>query len=208
MFRRRKGASGSRVRAVVKSELRSALERKILGYTTQHDVSTTGTAASICTPSQGSSITTRSGDMITPVRVWGRFKLSRDSGATSGTSMYVRVLIIRWKPNNLDDAPEDTEIFKDAADPFSQLTFVSADRSKFDVLYDRLVNLSDFSLEPSRATKALKVNIPLPASRKMFFNTGATTGTNQLYLITVGDKAIGTENCTLDPRLYIRYLDG
>lgn len=205
MYRKRKPKTKS-VKAIVRREFKNLAERKMSAYETQHDVSTTMSSAALLAPAQGDSTSTRTGDQVTPVRLWGRILLDRDVGGATATSMRMRVLIIRWKPNNADEAPAAATIFRNTAEPASGFVTNLADRGKFDVLYDRLVTLGNHADDTIKAQRILKVNIPFPM-KPVIYDTGATTGRGIPYLITLGSVAAGASNGTAQPYFHLRFID-
>lgn len=194
------------MRAIAESVVRGLAENKQHSYDTSQDVSTTMTASDVSAMAQGDGAYSRDGDIISPLSLTGNIMIRRDLGATANTLDYVRVLLVRWLPNNFDEAPTSGAIFRDATSAFGHLAFVKADRKKFQVLWDWMGVLPSIASGVSGHTTLLKVRIPL-RRRKIYFNAAATTGSSHIYLITLGQTAIGTENTAVYPELKMTYLD-
>lgn len=116
--------------------------------------------------------------------------------AADATNM-VRVMVIRWKPNNGDDGPDYEEIFYTTAGvplvsqvkPLSPLVFEKSQRLKFDVLYDRIhsVNTTDNIADMGKIriyNSAKRTKMP-----PVFYDSDVLDNQkNGLYLITLSDS--------------------
>jgi len=191
----------------VKSVLKSQIEHKVVYYNDQQSV-TSLTYDPMLTPSQGDGINMRDGDVITPTSITGTIGFHRMALATAGTMTNVRCVIIRWNPDNLQEAPSTVaNIFQGST---AQAPFVVTPqlRGKFDVLWDRTVLLTDAATDLYHSYKLLKVRIPLKGSRRTTFGSALTTGRGILYLLCLADQQDANQGALVTPYLRMGYLDG
>lgn len=137
--------------------------------------------------SQGGTINTREGDRIQPTR----FHFSYEMLWVNNLQYHARVILLQWKPDNLQDPPTASEILNvyntiyAIHSPYTQSQTL---RSKFKVLYDRVHSNETMN---TNAGYQYKVNITKFASKYIDYNPGVSSGKNQLYLFVLSNTTQG-----------------
>lgn len=198
--------SAPQVRQIARQEIMRLAERKQFVYNSTQDISTTMTYVDICNPAQGDTSFTRQGDEIVTTSLEYDLLALRDATATLESYDPVRVLIIRWHPNNTDDTPSGGEVFRDVNYPFGPLSLIKADRAKFSVLFDKRVFLRASASEGGEF-RHWHGTLSLKRKKMTFDGAGTTTGTDHLYLCTLGGTASGTENSQLLVNCKVNFID-
>lgn len=177
------------VQSMISSRLREKPEKKYL----DHDQTATLVGSSVVgTPvvvplsdvTQGINNQERIGAEIQPVFLGMRYRVTGDPGSTVSTCA-VRVMIIRWRNNDLTTPVSFNNILQNIAFPWS---YYNKNTTKdFTSLYDAKHVLSNNQSnseynafnEVSIDWKKLKTPIQ--------YDSGATTGTDNLYLVAISD---------------------
>lgn len=155
------------------------------------NVSVTFDATALSNIPQGDDVTDRNGLKVMPRALEINYEV-----AAGDPNNIVRVMVVKWTPNNGDDAPTEDEIFysvPSAQIPINPYVFEKSQRKKFVVLYDRIhyLNTQDRSTQGGRIrlyNSSKRTKMP-----SIFFNdVGSNSQKNGLYLITQSDSTATT----------------
>lgn len=175
---------------------------------TNSEVNTGGTITSLTGGiTQGVGAGSRVDDTVDIKRIYGRLMFTTESGAAANTIHFTRIIIFKWLVDSAVDSPALADILEDTAVNPYQSGFVlpPQERRKFKVLMDKLYYTSNRETSPG-STKLLKINIP--RCGKVRYNEAATTGYGQVYILTLGNSATASGDCTrLYYNLSIKYRD-
>lgn len=133
-------------------------------------------------PAQGDTISTRDGDRIEPIRLFGQYAINMSS-----VTAISRVVILQWKPDNAVDVPSMAKIFEDSATTATVTSNYVGDavlRKKFKVLYDKVI-VNPTSVANSQVFR--KFDIKNFNNKYIYFNTGTTGGKNQVYVLLISN---------------------
>lgn len=151
---------------------------------------------------QGNTVNTREGDRLEPV------SLSVNMiHATASIFNYSRFIIFQWKPDDAVEAPTQAKVLEYAGTAYSitsPLIQEAVDRKKFKVLKDFIVmnNSNTTTGAVHRQLSISKFN-----NKFIYYNTGATTGKGQLYMLSFANTAIATAGPTVSGHLQLRWKD-
>lgn len=139
---------------------------------------------------QGGTTSQREGDRIEPVKLIMNFDMYF-GGVAQAVS---RVIIFQWKPDTAVDAPSLAKILSVTATNYAYLSpYVQTRvlRSKFKVLYDRT-----FDNQNSIANSSYTYQVELTkfSAKYITYNTGTTTGKNQIFIVGLSDQVVGSPN--------------
>jgi len=137
---------------------------------------------------QGDTVNLRNGDRIQPTSLEVNFRMTFGIAP----SQIARVMIIQWKPDNGVDAPFMNKILSTSGTDYSvhsPLIQSKVLRSKFAVLYDRTIpNLNSVT----GSAYAFRVKIKKFSGKYIYYNAGATTGKNQIYVLAFSDTTVAS----------------
>lgn len=172
------------VKRIARRQITNTLETKSLTVVSSgNSVDTGGTFFDLITPTPGDSITNREADRITLKSMWWcwYFTVSAD------TSNVIRYVLFQWKPDNNVDSPTLAKLFQDVADAPLRSPFITnvAARSKFSVMLDRFAIMTDNAQSEQLLRRKMFTRF---ASRRVHFNTGATSGRNKIFLLLISDS--------------------
>lgn len=212
-FRRRMFRRGGRRRAkrggkklatvnTVKRLISKRQEHKYqLGTLDATAMPATGTVSKLETIAQGSTDSDRVGDEMHITRI-----SIRGSVIVNNTAVYnrARFICFQWKPDDTSLSPTVSMILNNTANT-TQLVegITNHDRSQqFNVLFDRTftVNYNGRAIQEFR-----KVISPKLYKKDLKFTSGANTGSNQLYVLYVGDQVTNTP--LLNLQMQVQYTD-
>lgn len=160
--------------------------------------------------SQGDAITNRDGDRMEPSSILLRGTLLRDSATTAGSWDSVRLVLIQWHQDSAVSTPTASDIFEDTTQSTIHLTPLIADKSKrsmFTLLADRQWQLQDRANSYDSMKYQRQFWIKSKLRRKIFFNAGATSARNHVYLFVIGTQTSSTEDTTLTYQSLLRFRD-
>lgn len=195
-------------RAAVREMIKGVPERKYYAIT-----GNTGTYSPFVVDfsniSQGDTISTREGDVITPVSLNMKYRIIRDSGVAAATPDTVRLIIAHWHPDTaLTGTPAITDILQTGtAAGFleSGYKFNKNERSQFSIVYDRTHrNLFERALGRDACAQGW---VRTPLRKKIKFNAAATTGSNKLYMFVISQSVSATEDCAIVYDAIVRFTD-
>lgn len=157
---------------------------------TGHEANTTGTLTLLTTIPQGDGEGERLRDMLTYKSY--RVNIFAVGETSNGNTIYnsVRAILFKWKPDTAVDTPSVTDILE-TSHVMSPLVGNVDDRKKFSVLKDKLFTLDSRTGDQGPMSKLLLWTGKL--SGKLRFNQAATTGSNHLYLLTLGNNPTGND---------------
>lgn len=189
--------SKQQVRQMIKaSESRNDELKMIDTNQTVATVDFSGTIQALTNVAQGNSGTTRDGDeiLLDSVDIRGNW------GAGDATNL-VRHFIVQYFPSATPSVTTFLEVTGSGNTPTSQ--FERNTLEDYAVLYDSgPINLVLGLENTQHAFTKLGIKIKRPISR---FNQAATTGSNQLYFITVSDSgAVPNPSISYNIRVYYR----
>lgn len=140
---------------------------------------------------QGDTDQQRDGDRLQPISM--KINVQLIAGPLTSS---IRILVMRWKPNNSLLAPTSAQLFIDATGQQTILTNYYRDyRMQFRILYDKVYPMGLFLTSAGVATvvanplqRHISINLrKLPAIQ---YASGGNSGTNMIYfLITTDDAA-------------------
>lgn len=192
-YRRRKPQiSDKRIKRVAKRTILRNAETK---YHAEYDLtpieltSTELTALDLTNVAIGDLATERAGSLIQPTQFFFRYEFNAKS---SGVGDNIRVILFRWRG---DSAPTFSDIMQlsstSVAKIFSHITNDKAKKSKFTMLYDRHHEVPSYANSFSGRSQTVTVRIPMSRLAKIKFDSAATTGTNHIYLLAIGNNSTG-----------------
>lgn len=127
---------------------------------------------------QGNSAVTRVGEEIDPQGLYIRGELAAGSGGAA--SQQTRLMVIQWYPNGSDHIINMTDLMTHATTPYS---FRHRDFTRqYKVLWDFRGSLVSSTGNPDYS-KYFDISIPAKAMRKISYNSAATVGENQIWLV-------------------------
>lgn len=156
-------------------------------YNTGIEVNTTGNFQCLSDITQGDGDNERLGDTLMLKSITGNMNFIAGS---AGTVSAVRCVIFQWKPDNNVDAPAVNKILFDATNVPYLSNFV-IDQSKFRVLKDWLFHVGPVS-GASNNLVLKRVNIYKDFKEKIEYQGAGTTGSNQIYIMVIGNNTTGT----------------
>ncbi len=174
-------------------------------YSTGSEISTTGVVIDLMDIAEGDTSITRDGDQINLSAVYGQFQVLRDS--TPDFPDLVRVLLIQWKQDTTATGePTLAEVLFDVTNSPVLSNYNFENRSNYKVLRDWLLPIGgqensviagpDDTVIRNQKIRRFRLNMK-NVNKVVRYNTGATTGSNKLYLVTLGQKAPGAAASTL-----------
>lgn len=195
-------------RAVVREMIKGVPERKF-----DHVTGNTGTYSpfviDLSAISQGDTVNTREGDVVTPISFNMKYRVIRDSGVTAATPDTVRCIIAQWHPDTaLSGSPAITDILEDgSAAGFLESPYKlnRNKRSMYTIVYDRTHrNLFERALGRDACSHGW---VRAAVHRKIRFNAAATTGSNKLYMFVISQSTSATEDCAFVYDAVLRFTD-
>lgn len=196
---RQGGKLNVRQKKQVKRLIRSQQEVKYFpiyaGYAT---VNATGTITNWSAIAQGDTTITRDGADIMFSHLELRFNIF-PSAAAANIGNAFRLIVFQWKPDNNAAPPGVSDILDNSftLGCFSPVRTIT--HQSFRVLYDRLFHV--YNAGPGAVGRTVRIR---RAMKKMRYN-GATTGTNQIYVLVMSDAAIQTPSWAYGG--YLRFTD-
>lgn len=165
--------------------IKSKQELKYHNVSDQVTVNDTGTVFNISQIAQGDTDQTRDGDALLATSIHCKFQVGR----ADNTNM-MRVILFRWLAEDTStiDPPTMTKILQTtgSVQPMAQLNHDF--RSKFQVLYDRIVTVDQVANDQY----FWQINKKL-AKVPMRFSAGTTNGKNKIWMLAVSDSSTVTD---------------
>lgn len=160
----------------------------------------TWTAVDLSAMPQGDGDSQRVGDDIRMKKLLLRFRVTHNSTNGGGA---LRIVVVQWRPNTLNDTFDSSKIFQtdDDVDSFP----LWDNRHAYKILYDKSVatpnqvdNLKTILINKTLVGRKL-------GNKKISFNDGATTGSNKIHLLFIASNATNPD--TLDYEARSIYTD-
>lgn len=152
-------------------------------YIINGSASTAGTITKLTIIPQGDSGTTRDGNNVNITRIQFRY-----SFAYGDATNVCRIIIFQWKNDDTNDFPTVAKLIQDPVNNswLGSQIFANPDAR---ILYDRLhfVSGNGFAVTGSRAVIKSK-----KYAKKLKYNAGVNTGSNQLYVLYLSDSSTST----------------
>lgn len=187
--RRKKGnnAQMSSIRRMVKSEIKKDREIKFVDeITTLVNVPVAGQLFGMLNIAQGIGINQRIGDQITLEKIEVNLNVT---AANSDIYSHTRVIFFQWHPNQALLLPTVAMILETPTQTF-QSFYNFEYRNQFSVLIDHTFSLTGTAGAPTDKSDNIWVARNLPIHhRKVEFAVGATTSSQCVYLLFIGDSA-------------------
>jgi len=183
---------------VAKLAKESKQETNILDTLVASVVSTTAVITPLTLVPQGDDLGTRTGDKITLTGLKIRGAIEVPS-ATSVPPCVVRVMYVRWKDGRTGSLPTIGTLLSGSTNVLSDFNYVY--RSSFDVLYDKMFNVSAVE------GKAFSINkfIKLKEKPATFYSTGSGAyDKGHIFQVLISDQATFLPNFTSYNRLYYK----
>lgn len=155
-------------------------------------------------------IADREGDKIEPTSINISGRAIRDAGVTAGSWDHVRIILVQWFPDTADDDCTFADILEGYTQAGSMLQVYVRDktkRSKFTVLYDKLMTLAERTTGTGMSNFDKGFHVQRKLKKPILFNPGATTGKNHIFLLAVGIQTASAEDSTLPYMATLRYRD-
>lgn len=195
-------------RHCVKKMIDRAPETKYHNVTSVSGVTYTADIVELASVSQGDGATNREGDVISPTSLSFRYRLARDTTASTSSPDNVRFMIIQWHVDSSVATPTFTDILQNPTAQYMALSPLILNRSKrlkFTVLYDKVhYNICDRSLGKEAHAQNWLTVYP---KRKITYNAGATTGRGKIYIMVLGQQGSTTEDCAWLMDSTLRFKD-
>lgn len=152
----------------------------------------------------GSTVNAREGDRIEPTRMSMRYSVE-----CPVTTSQMRFILFQWRPDTLLDGPNAAKILQIPTGTSAYLSpYVTEaiDRSKFVVLKDKMFHNYTGA---SNCTFTSSLNITKFNNKYIHYNTGATTGKNQIFLLAISNKlaASTAETPYFNKIVYLHWKD-
>jgi len=189
---KRKPKKGSEKETVTKQQVRSMISNLKTSSEKFFDVnvsaqnqSSGGNVGSLSLVPQGVTQSTRVADSLLALR----FQL-RWTQSTQNADVYnnLRVIIFIWKPSTALSAPVLASILPDTASVGYQSQLNWPLRDQYRILMDRTFSMSGTFTAPTVSGNWFW-SFSCKLRHRMEFNTGATTGTNQVWICSISDSA-------------------
>lgn len=195
-------------RSCVRKMIEGSPEPKYYNVTSTSLTTLAETTVDLSGISQGDGVVNRDGDMLDPTSLILRYRIVRDSGASTSSPDNVRVMVIQWHPDSAIDSPVFADLLQNPSAAYvalSPLILNKNHRGMFTLLYDKVhFNLCDRSLGKEAHAQVETVLYP---KRKLKFNTGATSGRNKIFMLVMGQQGSGTEDCVMCYDATLRFKD-
>lgn len=174
---------------VNKAILKSQETKRVRGYATGSEITSTVSFVSLVAISQGDDTNERIGDQVDPMyyRIKGQIKPKSAAGP-----QVVRFILFQWKPNRDSDAPAAAAEL--LADPTNQPIYspVLKQNPQFRVLKDKVLMIPGVN-ENNRSGTMFSHLIPRKRLSKMkWADNTANTDSGHLYLMLLGENVSGT----------------
>lgn len=167
----------------VKSAITRSGEKKHFSTIIDTTASDVVTALALSPITQSTTGVSRTGDSVHPTLLELNLKVE-----AADVTNVVRLTLVQWKNNSLDDAIDATDIYTNTTTdtaPMSTLNFVH--RSQYKVLADRFVALNI----DGEGVRVVKFRIrEKQMLDKIMFNPVTTTGANLFYLLIWFDSGL------------------
>jgi hypothetical protein len=164
------------VRQMIDSKVALISEQKYLSNNLSFTTDYNGTLTSQNIIPQGDTDNTRDGDSCLLKKTRMAFSVQ-----LADTTNLVRVMMLQWKPYS---TPAVSAILFNTGSIVSPLSSLNKDQNQqYTVLYDRV-----FYLHAGNALDGDVIEVT-PSSEHLQFVAGTTSGTNQLYLLTISDSS-------------------
>lgn len=188
------------VKRFVKRQFKKRIERKFVTTDGADNPWTTRQIHKLTMPTVGTGDAgNRIGDRIRLTSIDMRYTLIHSDGTN-----FTRLIFFQWKPDANNYAPQVGDILPTGiSDMNVPVKHDLAKGGQLNVLYDKVHAQSETG---STAAIFRKKFFTRGFGRDVQFTNGATTGTNQLYLLTVSDSA-AAPHPTLDYRFRVNYTD-
>lgn len=144
---------------------------------------TTGQATILSNIGAGTANSQRVGDRIWLHSLTLTMELQCEAAMTAGTGVAARVIIFRWLPDSSVETPTIASVLAEYAtyDVITPYAASQADRAKFDVLFDRTVNLvKGESSQMKTYVKTIRLASPI------VFDQGSNAGVGHIYMGYIG----------------------
>jgi len=167
-------------------------------YSGYASVNASGTIVKWSSIPQGDTVSSRDGSEINFKNLELRFSIFSTAAAVM-TGNAFRIIVFQWKPDDAVAVPAVGDIIDTAfTQPcFSPVRFQT--HQEFRVMFDRLYRV--YNGGPGVA--GTKVTLRRAAKRIRY--TGATSGTNQIYVLVISDAAVQTPSWSYGA--YLRFVD-
>jgi hypothetical protein len=167
---------------IVKSIMNQNVEKKWINHSGyNYALSTSSYINDMTDVASGWSSTTRIGNTITIKK----FILKVNFVHADATNL-LRVVVFVWKPNTISDVPIDNEVLTDTTNGVSIRTLLIPDKpSRFKVLADKVLSVDTYN---PQANWELNLNM----DHKVQCNSGATTGSEHIFILAVSDSSAAT----------------
>lgn len=169
-----------KLKFTVKKIMNQQLEKKYSITSVNTTITNAGSIWSISDVAQGDTDLTRDGDQLY-IR-----SIECEIRVTAGDPTNVmRIIVLQWIPNS---TPNVSSILIDATTYGEMSPWTHDTRFLFRILYDKRFYVNTTTMG-NREHKTVLKRIKF---RKMQFESGATTGTNKLYVLAISDSAAAT----------------
>lgn len=152
----------------------------------------------------------REGDRIEPSSINISGRVLRDASVSVGSADHVRVILVQWYPDTADDDCTFADILEGYNQTFAHMQVYVRDktkRAKFNVLFDRVIHVSERTSGTGMLSYDKKYHIQRKLKKPIYFNPGATTGKNHIFLLAVGEQTSTAEDCQIPYQATLRYRD-
>jgi len=210
LFKRPVGLSAVQ-RKQVKKLVQDPMEHKFFTANFSPVMGITSAPQSLSLIAQGDTDSTRDGDSLTLKSMYLSGVLEKNAADLRATQ-YIRIVLFQWHPNSLNIVPTAAQLF--LTDPPSGTInynsyYIKDNRDQFTILFDRTYLLTGLIAGGNSTTTSavkFKANISLKRCKKhLQYNAGATTGTQQIYGMTLGVAAANP--VLIQAATRINYLD-
>lgn len=143
-------------------------------------VSTSGLLVDLSQISEGSANGERSGLAIRPKELSFHYE-----NLTTDATNKTRIMIVIWRDDTAQNNATLAQIYQDVTNalPLSPYHFANYP-SKFQVIYDKIHYLDLITDAVAGAKVVIRKKLPA----QIYFNAGATTGTNKIFLVMWSDS--------------------
>lgn len=150
-------------------------------------VTASGVVTQLNAIAQGDTTSSRTGNSVLMKNLFGRMVVVAD--ASEANNSWVRIMIVKDKQQVGDTDPGVTSILATST-PLSPLNRNTAGR--FQILYDKLINLSVLQ---GATIRTLKMNIPINCHARYNGTASSDIQKNGIYLVLVGNEVTTTPDC-------------
>jgi hypothetical protein len=144
---------------------------------------------SSCLIPQGTTVTQRTGDTLFLEKLYLNYTVN---GANADIISSMRVIVFQWHPNTaLSGTPSVTSILQNVGVYGLYNNYDWSFSNQFIILYDRVHSLAGLATAPAASSNQNWFGeIPLTCARKLEYQTGTTTGSEQIFVIGISDSGV------------------